>query len=970
MIHSTPRHLPAGTTLQNGKYRIVRVLGQGGFGITYLAEHSHFGEVALKELFLNSGATHCTRDNTTHRQVIAHFDGTQFEAFKKRFSEEANILFQLRRVAGVVHVLDTFEENSTVYFSMEYLRGEKLEDYVKKRNGLSEQEGLRIISSLSAILSEVHKRDILHRDVKPANVVIDESGNVHLIDFGIARSYVDEITETHFHTTFHSPRYSAPEQKIERSRMGTYSDVYSLGAMAYYVFTGNPPQSVEERLLSEAGYQSPKDIVPSLSAAVNDAITRSLEIKYQDRIQTAEDFLQALAATGPSTPPPSASGQENTIIDTASPSPENEDKTIVDIPPEVEPPQDDMTVIDPPPPHEETELDHEATLIDQLRPLKEKDLDWKRIKDWVLTTTWGRITSGALVILVLLLIIRACDTCAIQPESRVLLIKVTNAADLPVPGSILTISDRDTSFTTDNSGIFALDITGSRKKLKGGSITIAARGFLPKELSIPEITDDTTTVKLEINKIENGPAFCATLLGNWKSNRQDSFCLNTCDVNGGNNPGGMAFYNGLELPWSSLKNGDSIFIKLNFKDNSPFEFLVNDPFDAEAARLERKEGRRAIVFDRDLTEADWLVLSGRIVNNKNNRPLSTASITIIGTSKSVVTDAQGHFSLDVTNFTDSLIKIEAEGFDTDTLSIASIKDVEDLAIGLSPAETKSTTFLKGKVVDQNNQPLKNVQVEILGTAKRAVTNTKGEFSLDVTKHRRLKINITAKDYESQTRRIAEIINDRNLVIKLFPINHKIIRGKVADINGQPIEGADITIPGFNFVKAKTNKSGIFEIDVTEDWASIKYLSIKINASDRYETKSEKVEDIINSKPLQIILLDYSEAEEKRIFCENLEGRAWKHNYMNIFRRERTKTLDIRSCNPNTLSGQAKYADFSGTWQASHFSSSNDIIITVTVNDSERYIFRVYNPLDKEKIHLELIRQKGEKVNPGEIFYKQ
>ena len=285
-------HLPTGALLQDGKYRIVRVLGQGGFGITYLAEHKNFGEVALKELFLSSGSAHCSRENTTQRHVIAHFDRTQFEDFKKRFLDEARTLYRLRDVKGVVKVIDIFEENSTVYFSMEYLEGDKLEEYVKKRKYLSEHEGIKIIESVAKTLSAIHKRNVLHRDIKPSNIIIGREGDTYLIDFGIARSYVED-TETH--TTFHSPRYSPPEQKIAKSRMGTYSDVYSLGATAYFVFTGQPPQSIEERITEN--YKSPQSLVPNLSDSINETITQSLTIRDRDRIQNMDDLLDALATS-------------------------------------------------------------------------------------------------------------------------------------------------------------------------------------------------------------------------------------------------------------------------------------------------------------------------------------------------------------------------------------------------------------------------------------------------------------------------------------------------------------------------------------------------------------------------------------------------------------------------------------------------------------------------------------------------
>ena len=247
-------YLPIDTLLQGGQYRIVKVLGQGGFGITYLAQHRYFGEVALKELFLSSGTIICTRGNTK-QEVVPRFDKEIFDTFKTRFLQEARKLFDLNDIPGVVNILDVFEENGTAYFSMKYLAGEKLDEYVYRKGRLSESEGVDLIQAIGTILAAVHKRNVLHRDIKPNNIIITHEGKVGLIDFGIARDFDSENTQI-----FYSPNYSPPEQRIVKSRMGAYSDIYSLGAVAYFVFTGIPPQSLEERTLGTA--KSPNLIVP------------------------------------------------------------------------------------------------------------------------------------------------------------------------------------------------------------------------------------------------------------------------------------------------------------------------------------------------------------------------------------------------------------------------------------------------------------------------------------------------------------------------------------------------------------------------------------------------------------------------------------------------------------------------------------------------------------------------------------
>jgi serine/threonine protein kinase len=460
MIPTAQRHLPLNSALQSGKYRILNILGQGGFGITYLAEHQIFGEVALKELFLSSGTAQCSRENSTQKNVIAHFDDVQFKNFKDRFLEEARTLYKLKDVKGVVKVLDIFEENSTVYFSMEYLEGEKLEDYVKKQKKLSEKEGLDIILAIGRTLSEIHKRGVLHRDVKPANVIIGKNGEVSLIDFGIARNYVDEVTETH--TTFHSPRYSPPEQKIARSKMGDYSDVYSLGATAYYIFTGEHPQSIEERITGD--YVSPKVYASNLPDSMCEAISKSLNIRERERFQKVDEFLLALANKN-SVPTPQYSNipqaevakiivhpvaDDATKIEPFAPKqaniPVQNDKTILEKPPVFEAKnivEDDKTMLEKSPTFQEKNIIKDDKTI--LEPIQTAPIDEDKtfildrtdrpkatfsLKTW-LKTKDGRIIGGAIILTTLGVIISAIvSTCnsRVPIKSNVTISKLTDTA--------------------------------------------------------------------------------------------------------------------------------------------------------------------------------------------------------------------------------------------------------------------------------------------------------------------------------------------------------------------------------------------------------------------------------------------------------------------------------------------------------------------------------------------------------------
>ena len=301
--------LPTGAALQDGKYRIVRKLGQGGFGITYLAMHRAFGEVAVKELFISSGNTQCSRDTKSGRTVIPHFEGDTFLHFKDRFLSEAKTLYNLRDIRGVVKIIDIFEENDTVYFSMDYLNGTKLDDYVRQRYPLSEKESAKLVTDIAEALKKVHDKKVLHRDLKPSNIIVAGNGEITLIDFGIARDYAGD-SDSHTHTTFYSPVFSPPEQKIARSRMGTYSDVYSLGAVSYFIYTGKFPQNIEERTAD--GYTSPDQLNKEIPGHITAAINQSLALKVEDRLSTVQDFLNIFKNNG------AVNQETTTLIDPVS----------------------------------------------------------------------------------------------------------------------------------------------------------------------------------------------------------------------------------------------------------------------------------------------------------------------------------------------------------------------------------------------------------------------------------------------------------------------------------------------------------------------------------------------------------------------------------------------------------------------------------------------------------------------------
>lgn len=294
--------LPQHTKLQNGKFIVKKILGQGGFGITYLCEHvlmglcEHvlMGLVVVKELFLYQA---CMRENET-LIVKPLISADEFLLYKDRFLDEAKTLVKLKNIDGIVHVFDFFEENNTVYFAMEYIAAEPLLDlvyeYRRLKDKMPEYLAIEMIEKVSLSLKKVHELGILHRDIKPHNILVGENGKPYLIDFGIARSFQEG--KTTYHTTMATPGYSAPEQMTEAGKKTASMDIYALGATLYFCLTQKHPQTLAE--IAVNGYVSPKQLNPEISDKTNEAIIKAMALKSENRFQSIDEWLDALGVVG------------------------------------------------------------------------------------------------------------------------------------------------------------------------------------------------------------------------------------------------------------------------------------------------------------------------------------------------------------------------------------------------------------------------------------------------------------------------------------------------------------------------------------------------------------------------------------------------------------------------------------------------------------------------------------------------
>ena len=295
-------NLPNGYPLQNGKYRLTHVVGQGGFGITYkgvwytevkgpLGTIKTEVPICVKEYFFKD---YCYRDPDSFAVKVHSETGRAlFEKFKEKLIKEAKILSDVHH-PHIVNVLEVFEENDTAYIAMEYISGNSLKYKMDKEGIMPEARVLRYMHQIGEALQFVHEKNILHLDIKPSNILIDQAGKARLIDFGVSKRYDIEQQETSTTMLTLSKGFASLEQYDNE---GTQSfspcpDIYSLGATMYNLLTGKIP--TESILRAARPLPSPRDLNPSISAKTEAAIIKAMEIVPADRFQSMSEMLAAL----------------------------------------------------------------------------------------------------------------------------------------------------------------------------------------------------------------------------------------------------------------------------------------------------------------------------------------------------------------------------------------------------------------------------------------------------------------------------------------------------------------------------------------------------------------------------------------------------------------------------------------------------------------------------------------------------
>jgi len=257
-----------GQYIKDGKYEIKKKLGSGGYGTVYLASDRNSRNVAIK---------------TLHDHLK---DDDNYEKFEQDFMNEARRLAKFTHLPFIVKIYEVIKEGDIWGIVMEYIDGENLEHL-----GIISQElALRYIQQVSSALSDIHKNNLLHRDIKPQNILVrSETKEAILVDFGIAREFTSKIIQTQ--TPLCTPFYASPEQHNPKAVRAASSDIYSLSATLYKILTGIEPESAISRCMYGYTLKHPKQINPQISDAVEKAILKGLELDACNRPQTVEDWL-------------------------------------------------------------------------------------------------------------------------------------------------------------------------------------------------------------------------------------------------------------------------------------------------------------------------------------------------------------------------------------------------------------------------------------------------------------------------------------------------------------------------------------------------------------------------------------------------------------------------------------------------------------------------------------------------------
>lgn len=278
-----------------GRYVIQEVLGQGGFGITYLGIDKLYGnKVAIKEYYPQKIAMRKAQyeDVVT---VTSIEEKNNYDKGKKRFLDEAQVMARFNKNEGIVKILDFFEANNTAYIVMEYLEGITLKQYLGKYGVLQFRNLIEMMPPLLEALIEIHSQGLIHRDISPDNIMVQHNGKLKLMDFGAARDYTESGNKSL--TVILKPGYAPPEQYQTHGVQGPWTDIYALCATIYKCLTGITPPDAIARVMDDK-FKEPDQLDGKLSPDIKKILWKGMNIfpeeRYQDIGEFGEDVYDAL----------------------------------------------------------------------------------------------------------------------------------------------------------------------------------------------------------------------------------------------------------------------------------------------------------------------------------------------------------------------------------------------------------------------------------------------------------------------------------------------------------------------------------------------------------------------------------------------------------------------------------------------------------------------------------------------------
>ena len=278
-----------------GRYVIQEVLGQGGFGITYLGIDKLYGnKAAIKEYYPQEIAMRKAQyeDVVT---VTSIEEKNNYDKGKKRFLDEAQVMARFNKNEGIVKILDFFEANNTAYIVMEYLEGITLKQYLGKYGVIQFRNLIEMMLPLLEALIEIHSQGLIHRDISPDNIMVQHNGKVKLMDFGAARDYTESGNKSL--SVILKPGYAPPEQYQTHGVQGPWTDIYALCATIYKCLTGITPPDAIARVMDDK-FKGPDQLDGKLSPDIKKILWKGMNIfpeeRYQDIGEFGEDVYDAL----------------------------------------------------------------------------------------------------------------------------------------------------------------------------------------------------------------------------------------------------------------------------------------------------------------------------------------------------------------------------------------------------------------------------------------------------------------------------------------------------------------------------------------------------------------------------------------------------------------------------------------------------------------------------------------------------